>query len=132
MAELKTKETSQSVDKFLNGIQDLDQKEDSKVIVSMMEKATGAKAKMWGPAIIGFGNKHLVYESGRELDWFIMGFSPRKTNLTFYFMSGLSDKNTLLEKLGKYKLGKGCLYVKRLAEIDVKILKKMIDKSAKA
>lgn len=130
MAELKTKETGDSVKKFLDKIADQQMKEDSYAVLAMMEKATGSKAKMWGTSMVGFGNYHYVYESGREVDWFITGFSPRKQALTLYFMSGVIDPD-LISKLGKVKTGKGCLYIKCLADIDLKVLKSMIDQSVK-
>lgn len=88
-----------------------------------MENATKSKAKMWGTSIIGFGNRRLKYESGRELDWFIMGFSPRKKELTLYIFGTVEKQQTLLIKLGKYKTGKGCLYIKKLEDIDIDVLK---------
>lgn len=87
----------------------------------MMEKATKSKGKMWGPAIVGFGNKVLKYDSGRELDWFVMGFSPRKANLTLY-VSGAVEHQATLKKLGKHKTGKGCLYINKLEEVDLSVL----------
>jgi hypothetical protein len=132
MAELKTKETKASVEKFLTSIKEKKEREDSFVIVKMMEEATGEKGKMWGTSIIGFGNHRYVSErSGREVDWFIIGFSPRKAALTLYLLGGLEMQKGLLEKLGKYKTGKGCLYIKSLKDVDTKVLKSMLDKSVK-
>ena len=131
-AELKTKKTELSVDDFLNVIKDDAVRADSIAIVKMMQKATGDKPKMWGTAIIGFGNVHLKYESGRELDWMKIGFSPRKANLTLYGIKNSQGDDTLLEKLGKYKEGKGCLYINKLSDIDTAVLKKMIAQAAKA
>jgi hypothetical protein len=91
-----------------------------------MEKATKAKAKMWGSAIIGFGDRRLVYESGRELDWFNMGFSPRKQNIALYINGAVSNNQELLKRLGKYKTGKGCLYINKLSEIDIDVFKEII------
>jgi len=91
----------------------------------LMEKATKAKGKMWGTAIIGFGDRRLKYESGRELDWFIMGFSPRKQNFALY-ITGAVKRETLLKKLGKYKTGKGCLYINKLEEVNLPVLKEII------
>jgi hypothetical protein len=93
-----------------------------------MEKATKAKAKMWGTSIIGFGDRHLKYESGRELDWFVMGFSPRKQNLTLYIPGTVLNQQALLKKLGKHKTGKGCLYINKLEEVDMAVLKEIIKK----
>jgi len=130
-AELKTKKTELSVDDFLNSIKDDAVRTDSIAIVKMMQKATGDKPKMWGTAIIGFGNTIIKYDSGRELDWMKIGFSPRKANLTLYGIKN-SSSDSLLKKLGKYKEGKGCLYINKLADVDTGILKKMIEQAAKA
>src|SRR5438067_1994039 len=100
MAELKTKKTELSVDSFLKTIQDEQKQEDAVTIVGLMEKATKAKAKMWGGNIVGFGDRHLKYESGRELDWFIMGFSPRKQNFALYITGAVKNQQQLLKKLG--------------------------------
>ena len=126
MAELKTKKTELSVDDFLNTVTETQKKEDAFSILKLMEKATKSKAKMWGSAIIGFGDKRLKYESGRELDWFIMGFSPRKQNFALYISGTVEKQQALLNKLGKYKTSKGCLYINKLAEIDLAILKEII------
>jgi hypothetical protein len=130
MAELKTKLNNASVDKFLKGVKDEQTRADCYQIIEMMNKATKAEPKMWGTSIIGFGNIHLKYESGRELDWFPIGFSPRKQNITLYLMGGLEQKE-LLDKLGKYSTGKGCLYIKKLADVDIKVLNKLVTTSAK-
>ena len=130
MAELKTKLNNASVDKFLKGVKDEQTRADCYQIIEMMNKATKAEPKMWGTSIIGFGNIHLKYESGRELDWFPIGFSPRKQNITLYLMGGL-DQKELLDKLGKYSTGKGCLYIKKLADVDIKVLNKLVTTSAK-
>ncbi len=128
-AELKTKKTEQSVEDFLKSIEPEEKRTDSIAIVKMMQKATGDKPKMWGTSIIGFGNTVLKYDSGRELDWFKIGFSPRKTDLTLYAIKNSTDQ-TLLKKLGKYKEGKGCLYIKKLSNVDTSVLKKMIEQSS--
>ena len=122
MAELKTKKTELSVNAFIKKIPDAQKQKDALVIVELMEKATKATAKMWGTAIIGFGDKLLKYESGRELQWFVMGFSPRKANLAFYISGTVEKQQALLKKLGKYKTGKGCLYINKLEEVDVTVL----------
>ena len=129
MAEIKTQVTRASVDKFLQQIRDEKKRADCYAILKIMKKATKADPKMWGPSIIGFGNYHYVYESGREGDWFITGFSPRAQNLTLYMMGGFDTE--LLKNLGKYKTGKGCLYIKRLEDIDQKILSELISKSVR-
>jgi Domain of unknown function (DU1801) len=127
MAELKTKKTELSVSAFIKKIPEERKRKDAQVILDLMEKTTKAKAKMWGTAIIGFGNRHLKYESGRELDWFIMGFSPRKQNFALY-ITGAVNENELLKKLGKYKTGKGCLYFNKLEEVNLPVLKEIIEK----
>ena len=126
MAELKTKKTELSVDTFLKKISSEQQRKDSYDIIALMEKATKSKAKMWGTAIIGFGDRKLKYESGRELDWFVMGFSPRKQNLALYISGAVQKQGALLKKLGKHKTGKGCLYINKLEEVDLTILKDII------
>jgi len=131
-AELKTKKTELSVDDFLNAIKDDTVRADSIAIVKMMQKATGDKPKMWGSAIIGFGNVLITYPNGRELDWMKIGFSPRKANLTLYGIKNAAGQDALLKKLGKYKEGKGCLYINKLTDVDTAVLKKMIEQGAKA
>ena len=125
-AELKTKKTAVNVEDFLDGIADETVRDDSRKIAEMMAQATGAKPKMWGAAIVGFGERHLKYASGRELDWMEIGFSPRKANLTFYLNLGCGWDEELTAKLGKHKLGKGCLYIKRLSDVDEEVLAKLI------
>lgn len=129
MAEAKTKATAVSVDKFLSTIPDAGQREDSKRLRSMMEKVTGEKAVMWGPSIVGFGQYHYEYDSGHSGDCCLVGFSPRKQNLSIYLMPGFDGREALLAKLGKHKTGKACLYVKRLADVDEDVLEKLIRSS---
>jgi hypothetical protein len=126
MAELKTKKTELSVEAFLNTVADEQKRKDAFALLTMMEKNTKSKAKMWGGAIVGFGETVLKYESGRELDWFIMGFSPRKQNFALYISNAVSNNEVLLKKLGKYKTGKGCLYINKLEEVDTGVLKEII------
>ena len=131
LAEIKTKETSASVKDFINAVADEQKRKDSFSILKMMEKATKTKPKMWGSSIIGFGN--LIYESpstGRQVEWFKIGFSPRKANITLYLMD-MKKHADALKKLGKHKLGGGCLYINKLADVDIKILEKMIVTAAK-
>ena len=128
MAELKTKKTELSVEAFIKTVPELQKQKDAFTILDLMEKATKEKGKMWGPAIIGFGDRHLKYESGRELDWFIIGFSPRKQNFALYITGTVEKQQELLKKLGKYKTGKGCLYINKLEDIDVAVLKEIIEK----
>lgn len=129
MAELKTKETDSSVDEFLNEVADENTRADCRKIVDLMSNAANAEPKMWGTNIIGFGKRHLKYESGRELDWMKIGFSPRKQNITLYLNLGSGWNDDLLSKLGKHKTGKGCLYIKRLSDVDENVLTKLIEES---
>jgi hypothetical protein len=128
-ANNKTQATKLSVIDFLEGLSDEDRKKDCLAVLKIMEKVTGAKAKMWGSAIIGFGDCHLKYESGRELDWFLVGFSPRKQNLTLYIMSGFKGYDELMKKLGKFKTSSSCIYVNKLSDIDEKTLYEIIELS---
>lgn len=127
MAELKTRATKASVDTFLQGIRDEKRRQDCYAILKIMKKATKAEPKMWGTSIVGFGDHHYVYESGREGDWFLTGFSPRIQNLTLYSMGGFDRE--LLKKLGKYKTGKGCLYINKLDDVDLNVLQELIGTS---
>lgn len=131
MAELKTKATSASVDKFIKGIKDEQTREDCRKVLDIMQKATGSEPKMWGTGIVGFGSYHYKYASGREGDWFLTGFSPRKQNLTLYIMSGFDEYDALLEKLGRHTTGKSCLYIKRLEDVDMKVLRELVKRSVK-
>ncbi len=127
MAELKTKANDASVAEFLKGIKDERTREDCKAIAKIMSTVTGSKPRMWGTSIVGFGKYHYQYDSGREGEWFLAGFSPRKQNLTLYCMGGF--QGDLIKKLGKYKTGGSCLYIKRLEDVDVPTLKKLVEKS---
>lgn len=131
MAELKTKVNEQSVTKFLNSITDKQRRQECLTVLEMMKKATKTEPKMWGSSIVGFGKYHYVYASGREGDWFLTGFSPRKQSLTLYIMGGLSAHEALLQKLGKHKTGKGCLYVNKLEDLDLPTLRKLIVEGVK-
>ena len=131
MAEIKTKENEASVEDFLDGITDEQVREDCRKIADLMKKATKAEPKMWGTSIVGFGNRHLKSEAGREVDWFIVGFSPRKQNLTLYLSVGEAWDENLLSKLGKHKTGMGCLYFKRLSDVDSGVLKEIVRASVK-
>lgn len=130
-AELKTKPNEEAVEAFLNKVSDTQKREDCFTVMNLMEQITREKAKMWGPSIVGFGNYHYKYESGREGDFFITGFSPRAQNLTLYIMAGFDKYDELMKKLGKYKTGKSCLYIKKLGDVDQKILKQLIAESVK-
>jgi Domain of unknown function (DU1801) len=126
MAEAKTKPTAQSVDDFLGTIVDEKTREDCHVLVRLMKKVTGKAPVMWGPAIIGFDSYHYKYESGREGDICLVGFSPRKQNLTLYVLAGFPGQEDLLKKIGKHKAGGGCLYIKRLKDTDMSVLESLI------
>jgi hypothetical protein len=131
MAEIKTKQTSASVEDFINTVKDEQKRKDSFVILEMMKKATGEEAKMWGSAIIGFGNiKYKSPSTSREVDWPRIGFSPRKANLSLYLMS-LKEHTAAFKKLGRHKTGVGCLYINNLADVDLKVLKGIIEASSK-
>jgi hypothetical protein len=131
MATLKTQPTKASVSAFLKGIADDLRRKDCQTLVRIMKRAVGSEPRMWGASIVGFGHYHYKYASGRENDWFLAGFSPRKQDLTIYIMSGLDRHDALLARLGKYKTGKSCLYIKRLAEVDVAVLQELISASVK-
>ena len=132
MAELKTKKTSASVSAFLDSVTDESVRKDCRTLVQMMKKATKSQPKMWGPSIVGFGDYRYKYETGREGDWFRAGFSPRKGALTLYVMSGFPKQAELMSKLGKHKTGKSCLYIKQLADVDMKVLEQLIERSVKS
>ncbi len=129
MAELKTKPNEQSVEAFLNGVEDEKKRQDSFAILEIMKQITKTEPKMWGPSIVGFGTYHYKYDSGREGDWFVAGFSPRKQNLTLYIMGGFSPHGELLGRLGKFTTGKGCLYIKKIEDVDLPTLKELIKQS---
>lgn len=129
MAEAKTKPTKESAKDFINKIADEQRRKDCRVIVDLMAEVTQAKPEMWGPSIIGFGRYLYKYESGREAEWMITGFSPRKSDLTLYIMGGFEGSTDLMKRLGKHRTGKGCLYIKTLDEIDLKVLRELIQKS---
>jgi hypothetical protein len=129
MAELKTKQTTASVAAFIKTVPDESRRKDCRELAALMKEATGKPPKMWGDSIVGFGNCHLKYASGRELEWFYVGFSPRKDSLSLYLTCDLSKYARLLTKLGKHKTGKGCLYIKTLDDVDRDVLKEMIAKS---
>lgn len=129
MAELKTKETAESVSAFINKIADQSRREDCLAVIDIMRKVTKEEPKMWGTSIVGFGRYRYKYESGREGEWPITAFSPRKGDLTLYIMGGFDKFSDLMNSLGKYKTGKSCLYIKKLADVDVNVLKKLVTKS---
>lgn len=126
MAEPKTRPTTESVEQFLNGIADEQRRRDCFRLVAIMKAATKAEPQMWGTSIVGFGRHQYKYESGTKGEWPLIGFSPRKNDLTLYLMSGFSRHAESLKKLGKHKTGKGCLYLKKLADVDESTLKTII------
>ena len=130
MADNKTKPTTQSVPAFIDALTDETRRADARALVKLMQKATGEKAKMWGPSIIGFGTYHYTYESGREGDMPLVGFSPRKAATVLYGVR--SESEGLLEQLGEHTTGKGCLYIKRLADIDQNVLETLVVRSVAA
>jgi len=131
MAERKTKENNASVATFINAIENETKREDCKKILALMKKITGKKAKMWGDTMIGFGRYHYKYASGREGDLFVVGISPRKQNLVAYIMPGFSKYSALMKKLGKCKHSVSCLYIKKLDDVDLKVLETLITRSVK-
>ena len=126
MSYLKTKENDADVMAFLNGVDDKVKREDCLQLIPVLEEITGFKAKMWGSKIIGFGNYTYKTKAGKEGEWFLIGFSPAKANLSFHLMYGLEEEAHLLAKLGKHKIGKGCLYVKTLSDVDHDVLKQLM------
>jgi hypothetical protein len=126
MAELKTRKNERSVEAFLNLVEDQKKRQDCFTVLELLKQVTGAEPEMWGTSIVGFGTYHYKYESGREGDWLVTGFSPRKQDITLYLMTGFTPNGALLEKLGKHKMGKSRMHIKRLEEIDLQTLKEMI------
>ena len=131
MAELKTKLTKASVDGFLKQIDDEGRRKDCQALVRLMKRAVKAEPRMWGSSIIGFGDYRYKYASGREGDWFLAGFSPRKQDLTLYIVSGFDRYKPLMAKLGKHKAAGSCLHIKRLADVDVAVLEELVSASVK-
>ena len=132
MADNKTKPTKLSVAAFIDALMDQTRRADAKALAKLMQRATGETPKMWGPSIIGFGSYHYTYDSGREGDMPLAGFSPRKAATVLYGVTGFSDSEALLAKLGKHTMGKGCLYIKKLADVDQKALEALVVKSVAA
>lgn len=131
MAESKTKVTKVNVKDFIKSVPDEQKRKDSLVLIDIMSKITKEKPKMWGPSIIGFGSYHYKYESGHEGDMCLTGFSPRKAAISVYILMGFNKSPELMKKLGKFKTGKSCLYVKKLSDIDMKVLEELIEESVK-
>jgi hypothetical protein len=130
MAELKTQKNDGDVETYLNSVQHEKRREDSFVVLELMKEVTGQVPKMWGGSIVGFGDYHYKYESGREGDWFLTGFAPRKQALTLYIMAGFEGSGELMAKLGKYTTGKSCLYIKKIEDVDQEVLRELVAKSA--
>ncbi|MBO6797566.1 DUF1801 domain-containing protein [Maricaulis sp.] len=126
MSENKTKPTEQSPEDFIASVEHATRRADAQTLLDLMRKITGWDARMWGPAIIGFGEYHYKYESGREGDFMRTGFSPRKANMVVYIMPGYTDFSEILGRLGKHKLGKSCLYINKLADVDMGVLEELI------
>lgn len=126
MAELKTKKTTQSVDDFIAGLSPEKKRSEAAAMLQLMREATGEEPAMWGPSIVGFGHYHYKYATGREGDWFLCGFSPRKQNLALYIMSGFGRHEELLKKLGKYTTSVSCLYIKKLEDVNTRVLGDLI------
>jgi hypothetical protein len=126
MAENKTQQNEKSVDDFIESVENDRKRADSREILEMMRRITGEEPKMWGETIVGFGTQHYTYKSGREGDWFLAGFSPRKQNISIYLSYGFGEWEDLLSRLGKHKTGKACLYVNKLADIDTDVLEDLI------
>jgi len=131
MAENKTKKTNASVTDFLKSIDNPQMRADAKKVASIMRRVTGKRAKMWGSSIVGYGTYHYKYDSGREGEFMITGYSPRKQALSVYIIPGFSKFGTLMKKLGKYKTGRSCLYIRRLSDVDENVLEKLIEGSVK-
>ena len=131
MADNKTQPTGASVTAFLNAIEDKQQRADAKRVAAMMRKATGCRAKLWGKDIVGFGQYRYKYASGREGDWMLVGFSPRKSNLSIYIMPGFEPFGALLEKLGKHRTGRSCLYINSLSDVNEAVLERLVAESVK-
>ena len=132
MAEIKTQRNQRSVDAFLQSIPDEQKRKDAFTIVDIMRKAARAEPEMWGTNIVGFGTSRIHYANGREADWFLTGFSPRKQNLTLYIMGGFEQHGELLKSLGKHKTAKSCLYINRLDDVNLPILRKLIKQSVQS
>lgn len=132
MAELKTKKNDASVQDFLAGVADDQRRKDSLEVLKLMKRVTRKQPKMWGDSIVGFGSYHYKYASGREGDWPLTGFSPRKQALSVYIMTGFRGEGALMKKLGKYKTGKACLYIKKLEDVDLSVLEELVRRSVAA
>ena len=129
---MKTQKNEASVEGFLNSVENEKRREDSFVVLDLMKEVTGEKPVMWGTSIVGFGSYHYKYASGREGDWFVVGFSPRKQSMTLYIVDGFGNYDLLLRDLGKYKTGKSCLYINKLEDVDQKVLRELVKQSVES
>ncbi|HET6602692.1 MAG TPA: DUF1801 domain-containing protein [Xanthomonadaceae bacterium] len=129
MAELKTRKNTASVESFLDSVADPQRRQDARRACALMQEVTGEPPKMWGPSIVGFGEYHYRYESGREGDWFLTGLSPRRSALTLYIMAGFDRYEALMARLGRFSTGKSCLYLKRLQDVDLAVLRELVAES---
>lgn len=127
-AKMKTAQNDSDVLEFLHSIEPEKRRADGLKLLDFMNEVTKLKPKLWGPSIVGYGRYHYKYDSGRQGDMLLTGFSPRKTSLTLYVMHGFNDQRSLLQKLGKHKIGKSCLYVNKLEDIDMAVLKDIVEK----
>lgn len=127
---MKTRPTDASVDAFLSSVDDEARRNDCRAVAAIMQRATGEPPEMWGPSMVGFGRYHYKYESGREGDWFLAGFSPRKKDLTLYVTAGADRFPELMDRLGKFKTGRSCVYIKRLADVDEEVLEELVARAA--
>lgn len=132
MSDAKTKPTDASPTQFINAIEDKQKRADCKMVMKLMKAATGKRPKMWGDSIVGYGSYHYKYSSGREGDWPLIAFSPRKRDLSLYIMDGFDKRPKQMKKLGKFKTGKCCLYIKRLEDVDLEVLEEIINESAQS
>jgi hypothetical protein len=132
MSDVKTKKNEASVEGFLKSVENEKRREDSFVVLDLMKEVTGEKPTMWGTSIVGFGSYHYKGASGREGDWMKVGFSPRKQSMTLYIMDGFGSYDSLLDKLGKYKTGKSCLYINKLEDVDQTVLRELVKQSFKS
>jgi hypothetical protein len=130
MPENKTKPTTLSVSAYIGGLEDPTRRSEAKELIELMQRATGEKAELWGPSIVGFGSRHYKYDSGREGDMPLISFSPRKAAIVLYSMLAHGEAEALLAKLGKHTTGKGCLYIKKLADVDKTVLERLIGNAA--
>jgi len=129
MAENKTKPTDVSIDEFIASVENDRRRDDAMTVCKLMKEVTGEEPVMWGPTMVGFGTYHYKYASGREGDWFLAGFAPRKANLVVYIQGGFKKHDALMKKLGKYKTGSGCLYINKLADVEMEVLRELVSRS---